>query len=181
VKRRTAGLGTRSDGDAALKGPFTRTHSGDPKMAQSLAKVYLHLIFSTKSREPIIADEWRDELFRVLGGETNNIGCQSLVVGGVADHVHVLFQLSRTITIASAVKTIKASSSAWVNQTRGLPIEFHWQAGYAVFSVSQSQVETVREYILRQREHHANRTFQEELREFLRRYEVDWDECYVWD
>jgi REP-associated tyrosine transposase len=150
-------------------------------MPQSLAKVYLHLIFSTKSRNAIIADEWRDELFHVIGGETKNIGCQSLIVGGVADHVHVLFQLSRTITIASAVGTIKAVSSAWVNQTRGLPIEFHWQAGYAVFSVSQSQVEVVREYMRQQPKHHAHRSFQEELREFLQRYEVAFDECYVWD
>ena len=150
-------------------------------MPQSLAKVYLHLIFSTKGRNPIIADEWRDELFRVIGGEANNIECQSLIVGGVADHVHVLFQLSRTITIATAVGTIKSSSSAWVNQHCKLVTEFRWQAGYAMFSVSQSQVEVVREYIRLQPEHHANRSFQDEVREFLQRYEVEWDECYVWD
>jgi REP element-mobilizing transposase RayT len=150
-------------------------------MSQSLAKVYLHVIFSTKDRAPDLADDWRDELFHVLGGAANNLGCQSLIVGGVADHVHLLFQLGRTITIAEAVGKIKSTSSAWVNQTRGLPDPFHWQGGYAAFSISQSNVEAVRDYIRRQPERHARQSFQDELREWLRRYELDWDEQYIWD
>jgi putative transposase len=150
-------------------------------MPQSLAKVYLHVIFSTKNREPLLVDEWRDELFHVLGGSANNLGCQSLIVGGVADHVHLLFRLSRTITIADAVGKMKSTSSLWVNQTRGLPASFHWQGGYGAFSVSQSNVEAVREYIRRQPEHHKKQSFQDELREWLRRYEIEWDEQYVWD
>jgi hypothetical protein len=93
----------------------------------------------------------------------------------------MLFQLGRTITIADAVGKIKSTSSAWINQTRGLSVEFHWQAGYAAFSVSQSNVEAVREYILKQAEHHARQSFQVELREWLRRYEIEWDERFVWD
>lgn len=150
-------------------------------MAQSLAKVYLHAVFSTKNREPVLTDAWRDELFAVLGGTANNLGCQSLIVGGVADHVHMLFQLGRTISIADAVGKIKSTSSLWVNQTRGLAAPFHWQGGYAAFSVSQSNVEAVRGYIRRQPEHHAKHSFQDELRDWLRRYEIEWDERYVWD
>jgi REP element-mobilizing transposase RayT len=150
-------------------------------MSQSLAKVYLHLIYSTRNRAPVLADAWRDELFQVLGGAANNLGCQSLIVGGVEDHVHLLFQLSRTITIAGAVGKIKSTSSAWVNQSGFLTDEFHWQAGYGAFSVSQSNVEAVREYIRRQREHHAKQSYQDEFREWLRRYEMTWDERYVWD
>src|SRR5437879_1687102 len=103
-------------------------------MAQSLAKVYLHTIFSTKNREPLLLDAWRDELFRVMGGTTNNLGCQSLIVGGIADHVHLLFQLGRTISIADAVGKIKSTSSLWINQNRAPQMPFHWQAGYAAFS-----------------------------------------------
>jgi putative transposase len=150
-------------------------------MPQSLAKVYLHAIFSTKNREPLLADEWREELFSVLGGATNNLGCQSLIVGGVADHVHLLFQLGRTITVANALGKIKSTSSSWVNQSQALTTDMHWQGGYAVFSVSQSNVEAVRDYIRRQPEHHATQSFQDELREWLRRYEVEWDERYIWD
>jgi REP element-mobilizing transposase RayT len=150
-------------------------------MPQSLAKVYVHVVFSTKHRAPLLSDDWRDELFRVLGGAANHLGCQSLIVGGIEDHVHMLFYLGRTITIADAVGRIKSTSSAWINQTRGLSVEFHWQAGYAAFSVSQSNIEAVREYIRRQADHHAKQSFQDELREWLRRYEIEWDEQYVWD
>jgi REP element-mobilizing transposase RayT len=93
----------------------------------------------------------------------------------------MLFQLGRTITIAEAIGKIKLTSSAWVNQTRGLPDPFHWQNGYAVFSVSQSNIETVREYIRNQREHHKTQSFQDEVRHWLRQYGVEWDERYVWD
>ncbi|HLW68306.1 MAG TPA: transposase [Gemmataceae bacterium] len=115
-------------------------------MPQSLAKVYLHVIFSTKNREPRLLDDWRDELFRVMGCAANNLGCQSLIVGGTADHVHMLFQLSRTIRIADATGNIKSSSSAWINQNHPPPVPFHWQATYAVFSVRQSNIEGVCEH-----------------------------------
>lgn len=150
-------------------------------MPQSLAKVYVHVVFSTKGREPLIADSWRDELFHILGGTANNLGCQSLIVGGVADHVHMLIVLGRTITVADAVGKIKSTSSAWVNQTRGLVGQFHWQGGYAVFSVSQSNVEATREYIRNQAAHHEKQSFQDELREWLRKYGLEWDEQYLWD
>lgn len=150
-------------------------------MPQSLAKVYIHAIFSTKYRQPILADQWREELFSVLGGIANNLGCQPLIVGGIEDHVHLLFQLSRTIPIADAIGKIKSTSSLWVNQTRGLPEPFHWQGGYAAFSVSQSNVEAVREYIRKQPIHHQKQTYQDELREWFQRYEIEWDERYVWE
>jgi putative transposase len=150
-------------------------------MPQSLAKVYLHVVFSTKNREPVLAEGWRDELFEILGGSANNLGCQSLLVGGVADHIHMLFTLGRTITIAEAVGKIKSTSSLWVNQTRGPITPFHWQAGYGAFSVSQSNIDALREYIRGQPEHHKRQSFQDEFREWLRRYEIEWDERYVWD
>ncbi|WP_459557288.1 IS200/IS605 family transposase [Lacunimicrobium album] len=150
-------------------------------MAQSLAKIYIHLIFSTKNREPLLHDVWRDEAFKILGGIANNIGCQSLIVGGITDHVHMLFQLGRTLSLADVIKSLKSQSSHWINQTRDLPVPFQWQAGYAAFSVSQSNVEKVREYILHQPEHHTKESFQDELRTWLKRYEIEWDERFVWD
>jgi len=102
-------LGFRPHHDSTLKGSFGLSEN---IMPQSLAKVYIHAIFSTKNREPVLADEWREELFAVLGGTANNLGCQSLIVGGVADHAHMLFQLGRTIAIADAIGKIKSTSSA---------------------------------------------------------------------
>ncbi len=150
-------------------------------MPQSLAKMYAHAIFSTKSRAPLIAEPWREELFAVLGGSVNNLGCRSMLVGGVADHVHLLFVLSRTVSIADTMGTIKQASSSWVNDRRKTATPFAWQAGYAMFSVSQSNVEAVRRYIRNQPEHHKKQSFQDELREWLTTYEEDFDERYLWD
>jgi putative transposase len=150
-------------------------------MPQSLAKVYIHAVFSTKNRDPILADAWREELFTVLGGTANNLGCSSIIVGGVADHVHMLYSLGRTVSLSDSIGKMKSTSSLWVNQTRGLTSPFHWQGGYAAFSVSQSHIEAVSAYIRRQAEHHAKQSFQDELRKLFRRYEIEWDERYVWD
>ncbi len=115
-------------------------------MPRSLAKLYVHAIFSTKNREPILFNAWRDDLFRVMGGTANNLGCQSLIVGGMPDHVHLLFQLGRTITIADAIGKIKSMSSLWINRTHKFVDPFQRQSDYAVFSVSQSNIEAVRAY-----------------------------------
>jgi putative transposase len=148
---------------------------------QSFGAMYTHAIFSTKHREPTILDPWREELFRVLGGLVNQSGSQSLLVGGVGDHVHLLFRLSRTVTVADTMLAIKKASSAWVNRRADRVAQFHWQAGYGAFSVSADNLEVVREYIRRQPEHHQQQTFQDEYREWLKRYDEEWDERYVWD
>ena len=150
-------------------------------MPQSFAAVFVHAVFSTKNREALILDGWREELFSVLGGVTNNLGCRSMIVGGVADHVHLLFGLSRTITIANAIMEIKKSSSAWVNQKYPSAMPFHWQSGYGTFSVSESRLDVVKTYIRNQEAHHKTQTFQDEFREWLQRYGETWDERYVWD
>jgi putative transposase len=150
-------------------------------MPQSLAKVYVQAVFSTKNREPLMLDSWRDEFFAVIGGAVNHTGCQSMSVGGVADHVHLLFQLARTIAIADAVGRVKSATSAWVNKTHATGGEFHWQAGYGVFSVGQAQVEDLKRYIRGQADHHRTVSFQDELRAWLARYELEWNEDYVWD
>jgi putative transposase len=150
-------------------------------MPQSFGAIYLHTTFSTKNRVPTILDSWREELFNVLGGLINNTGCQSLIVGGVVDHVHLLFRLSRTSSIAEVMLAVKKQSSSWINQHKVTNLEFHWQAGYGSFSVSSTNIDTVREYIRKQPEHHEKQTFQDEYREWLRRYGMEWDERYAWD
>ena len=150
-------------------------------MPQSLAKIYLHAIFATKNHEPVLADGWREDLFRVMDGTTSNLGCQSIIVGEVSDHVHLLFSLGRTISVADTFGKIKSTSSAWVNQTRVVTTTFHWQTGYGTFFVSQSKIETVRNCILRQPEHHAVQSFQDQLRQWLREYDTEWEERYMWN
>jgi putative transposase len=118
-----------------------------------------------------------------MGGLLNSMGCQSLIVGSADDHIHALFLLSRTITISDCVSKLKTVSNDWLRNHPNCPriSSFHWQGGYAAFSVSQSQIETVRDYIRNQREHHQTLTFQDELRAFFRKFEIEFDERYVWD
>ena len=151
-------------------------------MPQSLANVLLHVVFSTKHRQPFLRDaDVRGVMTGYLVGTLRNIQCPSLIVGVVEDHIHILCNMHRTVTIAKLVEEVKTSSSARIKEEGPKLKDFHWQNGYGAFSVSQSNVEQVREYIANQEEHHRKRTFQEEFRLMLKRHGIEWDERYVWD
>ncbi|HVV00941.1 MAG TPA: transposase [Verrucomicrobiae bacterium] len=151
-------------------------------MPQSLAKILVHTVFSTKERRPFLRDRsLQEEMHRYLGGILVNLDCQPIIVGGVEDHVHLLCALSRTCEAAEMVKEIKRGSSLWL-KTKGAELsDFGWQNGYGIFSIGFSQVSSVRDYIARQEEHHRKVSFQDELRQLLKRYEIAYDERYVWD
>ena len=148
-------------------------------MPQSLSRVLVHLVFSTKNREPFLTPDVRDRTFAYLGGALSQLGCTPVLVGGVADHIHALFVLAKTLAVSRAVEEVKKESSKWAK--RHVHPAFYWQSGYGAFSVSPSNADAVREYIRTQEEHHRGRTFQDEFRELLRRHGVEWDERYVWD
>jgi len=151
-------------------------------MPQSLAKILVHTVFSTKDRRPFFRDKaLREELHRYLGGILTNLDCHPIMVGGVEDHVHLLSTLSRTCQAAEMVKEIKRGSSLWV-KTRSPDMQnFAWQNGYGIFSVGFSQTQSVRNYIAGQEDHHRKVSFQDEYRLLLKRYEINFDERYVWD
>ena len=150
-------------------------------MPQSLSRILIHLVFSTKNRERVLTPGVRTELHSYLAGTLNNLECPSLQVGGTEDHVHLFFGLSRTRTIADVVEMVKTSSSKWIKTKAAEFTDFHWQSGYGAFSVSQSDADTVVAYIRNQTQHHQKMTFQEEYRRLLERYQVAFDEKYVWD
>jgi REP-associated tyrosine transposase len=151
-------------------------------MAQSLARLWTHLIFSTRNRFPFLADdEVRKDMHSYLATVLRGHGCETLIVGGVADHVHSLFALSRSYSIAEIVKEIKRTSSSSIKRRFPMLRRFHWQNGYGAFSVSHSNLESVIRYIEKQEQHHRRRTFQDEYRAFLKKYEIEYDERYVWD
>jgi putative transposase len=150
-------------------------------MPQSLSRILVHLVFSTKNREAVLTPTIQAELHPYLAGTLNNINCPSLQVGGVEDHVHLLFGLARTRTIADVVETVKTSSSKWI-KTKGVKFaHFQWQVGYGAFSADESGADAVVHYIRNQAEHHKQVTFQEEYRALLERYKIPYDERYVWD
>jgi REP-associated tyrosine transposase len=137
--------------------------------------------FQPKTDTRFMKAEIREQTHAYLAGILRTHDCTTLLVDGVADHVHSLFVLSKNVSIAEIVYQTKRGSSRWI-KTQGSEFrQFHWQNGYGAFSVSQSHVEQVRRYIASQEEHHRKVTFQDELREFLKRYEVEYDERYLWD
>ena len=151
-------------------------------MPQSLAQIYLHIVFSTKHRQPRFHDAaFIEELYAYLAGICKKQDCFAKLVGGYVDHVHLLCSLSRRKTVADLVRELKTNSSVWIKAQKPEWTDFHWQDGYGVFSVSQSQLEKVKEYIGNQEEHHRTMPFQEEFRKLLKVHGVDFDEKYVWD
>ena len=148
-------------------------------MPQSLSRVLIHLVFSTKNREPLIVPGVRGRAFAYLGGALNGIGCPPVIVGGVTDHVHLLFVLGRTLALSKAVEEVKKESSKWAKTH--IDSRFYWQSGYGAFSVSPSVAPDVERYVGNQEEHHREMTFQDEFRQLLRRHGIEWDERYVWD
>ena len=150
-------------------------------MPQSLSAVYIHLVFSTKRRQPFLRDEsLRTDLHSFLGGTTRTLECPPILVGGVEDHVHLLARFGRTIAQAEWVKELKRVANIWLKEEAGLA-DFEWQAGYADFSVSQSNVEQVKTYIATQEQHHRKLNFQDEVRALLTKHKMEWDERYIWE
>ncbi len=148
-------------------------------MAQSLCKIYLHIIFHVKTTSPNINSEHMERVHSYIGKLVNTTGCQVLCVGGTENHVHALIMFSKTETVAHVIEEIKRNSSRWIKTLSSEYKLFAWQGGYAAFSVSQSQVDAVVAYIRNQVEHHKKKTFRDEYLEFLRLYKIEYDERYV--
>lgn len=156
-------------------------------MSQSLSQIYIHIVFSVKNRKRALAyPELRVALNAYSAGIMNSLGCHAVIVGSVIDHMHILFSLSRTESISKVVGTLKSRTSAWIKEQKldvndPYLVKFSWQSGYGAFSVSSSKLKVVREYIENQEEHHKRLTFQDEYREFLKKYNIKYDEKYVWE
>jgi REP element-mobilizing transposase RayT len=157
------------------------TPAGVPetRMPSTHLSLYCHLIFSTKDRQPLILDAWRERLHAYLGGVIRAEGAVPHAVGGTIDHVHVLIGLRATHRLADLVREVKSTSSQWIHETLGVR-RFSWQEGYGAFSVSPGDLEQVRKYIEDQADHHRKASFQEEYVEFLLRNGVQYDPRYLW-
>ena len=150
-------------------------------MPQSLSSILIHLIFSTKNRDPFLTPDIDAELYPYMASIFKALKSPALIINGASDHLHTVFSLSRVMTIADVVEEVKTESSKWIKSKGREFRNFYWQSGYGAFSIGQSQVPTVRRYIGRQKQHHRRVTFQDEYRKFLKAYDVEYDERYVWD
>jgi putative transposase len=174
---------TAPNATATLKGLQSNTAQHIvPRMSQSLSKILVHTVFSTKERRPFLRDmNLRDEMHHYLGGILAKLECQPIIVGGVEDHVHILSALARTCAASDMVKEVKRGSSLWIKTKHPDLRDFGWQSGFGIFSIGFSQVTDVKRYIADQAEHHRSLSFQDEFRTLLKRYEIEYDERYVWD
>ena len=150
-------------------------------MGQSLVQNYIHLVFSTKYRQPLIQPPYEQELHAYIGGVCKALGCRVLIVGGYVDHIHILCMLSQKIALMTLVQKVKAHSSKWMKTKDDQLQNFYWQDGYGAFSVNPKKVDVVKRYIENQHEHHRQKTFQREYRQILKQYKIDYDERYVWE
>jgi len=151
-------------------------------MPQSLSKMYIHIIFSTKNRVPFLQDEsLRKDLYGFMVGISKKLDSQIVVIGGFSDHIHLICCLSRNYAISEIVRELKRVSTKWIRGRSFQLKSFHWQNGYGAFSISPSHLDAVREYITNQSEHHKKVSFQDEYRKFLKKYGVEYDDSYVWD
>ena len=150
-------------------------------MAQSLAKIYVHLVFRTKNGFPFISDKIENELFAYIGGIIKISKGIPFLINGTKDHIHILSSLPKTMALSKFIEEIKRNSSRWI-KTKGVEFsKFGWQNGYGAFSVSSSKKDVVVKYISNQKEHHKKMSFKEEYLSFLKEYELNYDEMYLWN
>ena len=150
-------------------------------MASTFSQIYIQIVFAVKGRENLIAKHWKDELHKYISGIITNKGQKSIIVNGVEDHVHIFVGLRPAMAISDLVRDIKNNSSNFINEKKFIKGKFSWQEGYGAFSYAHSQIEQVYNYILNQEKHHHKQTFKEEYLEFLQKFEIEYNEKYIFE
>ncbi|WP_337964663.1 IS200/IS605 family transposase [uncultured Flavobacterium sp.] len=148
-------------------------------MANTYTQIHIHFVFAVKFRQAIIHNDWKEELYKYIAGIIKNNNHKLLAINGVSDHVHVLIGIRPAQSISDLMKNIKQDSSKWINTNKFLKIHFEWQEGYGAFSYSRSQLNAVANYIENQEAHHKKKTFREEYIDFLEKFEIDYDEKFI--
>ena len=150
-------------------------------MANTYTQIYIHLVFAVKRRQHLIERTWKDELYKFITGIVENNGHKMLRINGMPDHIHILIGYCPSQTIPSLVEIIKTDSNHFVKRKKFCPGKFSWQRGYGDFSYNRSQLDTVVNYIINQEEHHRRKTFRKEYVELLEKFDVDYNERFLFD
>ncbi|WP_395802866.1 IS200/IS605 family transposase [Daejeonella sp.] len=150
-------------------------------MANTYHQIYIQAVFAVKYRAAVLDKDWRATVFSVIGNIINETGCKTIIVNGVEDHAHCFFGLKPTISISELMKTVKAKSSKYINDNRLLLNRFEWQEGYGAFSYSNTQIDVVFNYIKNQEKHHAKETFKEEYVATLEKFQIPYDERFIFE
>ena len=148
-------------------------------MANTYTQIYIHVVFAVQERAGLIKQEWKEALFKYIAGILKNQGIKLIAIGGVEDHIHILFGIKPNITLSDLVRDIKAGSSKYINENGFVRGKFYWQEGFGAFSYSRSQIDAVAKYILNQEKHHAGKSFKDEYKGLLDRFEIGYDDRYL--
>jgi REP element-mobilizing transposase RayT len=148
-------------------------------MPGTFSQLYVHIVIAVKGRQNLLQESWRTQVFKYISGIINNKGQKSIIVNGVSDHVHIFVGLKPAMAISDLVRDIKNNSTNFINSKKWIKGKFSWQEGYGVFSYSESQIERVYKYILNQEVHHKKRLFREEYMDFLKKFNVDYKDEYL--
>lgn len=150
-------------------------------MAGTFSQIYIQYVFAVKGRENLLQKPWRDEVFKYMAGIIKEKNQKDIIVNGVADHVHVFVGLKPSMNILDLVRDIKNNYSKFINEQKFVKGKFSWQEGYGAFSYAHSQIENGYQYILKQEEHHKKKTFKEEYLDFLQKFEIEYNEKYLFE
>jgi REP element-mobilizing transposase RayT len=150
-------------------------------MANTYTQLYVHVVFAVKGRENLISPKWKEKLYQYITGIITNKNQKLMIINGMPDHLHLLIGLKPDINLSDLVREIKSNSSKWINENRMLPGKFEWQIGFGAFTVGQSQIQSVVNYIRGQEKHHLKKTFKMEYIEFLNAYQIDFKPEYIFD
>lgn len=150
-------------------------------MANSYSQIYIQIVYAVKHRDAIIKAEWEERLYQYITGIVQNKGQKMLAIGGMPDHIHFLIGLKPDCCLSDLLREVKKASNEFINQNKLTPSKFYWQDGFGAFSYSRSQIDTVIRYILNQKEHHKKQTFKDEYLKFLKKYEIEYNEKYLFD
>lgn len=150
-------------------------------MANTYSQLNIHCVFAVNGRENVITKNFRDDLHRYMSGILKGDGSFPLAVNGWMDHVHAFFELPVTMSVSDQMRMLKATSSKWINDNKFIKGKFSWQEGYGAFSYSRSQRNSVIQYIIKQEEHHKNQTFKEEYLNLLKKFEIPFEDKYVFE
>jgi len=150
-------------------------------MANTYTQIYIHVVFAVQERASLINPEWKEELFKYIAGIFKNQGIKLIAIGGMEDHIHILFALDPKIALSDLIRNVKANSSKFINERGFVRGKFYWQEGFGAFSYSRSQIHKVAKYVLNQENHHANKSFKDEFVGLLKRYEVKYEDRYLFN
>ncbi len=150
-------------------------------MAGTFSQIYIQSVFAVQGRENYLQKSWRDEVFKYMAGIVKNKGQKPIIINGVADHVHLFIGLKPSMAISDLIRDVKNNTTNFINEQKWISGKFFWQEGYGVFSYAHSQIETVYDYIYKQEEHHRKKTFREEYIDFLKKFQVPYDERFLFE